>query len=169
MQEQIQRIRPDQADVLRGLRLSGLQEAPDAFGRRYAEVAARPAQYWDEHVQRYASSSDSATFVLYRAGKPVGMAGAYLEGGRRDHAYICNMWVEPAFRRGGAGGRLVDTATRWLAEQGAERINAWVVDGNQPAMRFYQTLGFVRCSEQRCHPALPEVIEALLAFDTALL
>lgn len=169
MQEQIQRIRPDQADVLRGLRLQGLEEAPDAFGGRYAEVAARPGDYWHDHVRRYATSDDSATFVLYRAGKPVGMAGAYLEGGRRDHAFICNMWVEPNYRRGGAGGRLVDTATRWLAEQGAERINAWVIERNEPAMRFYQTLGFMCCNEHRPHPALNHEIEVLLAFDTALL
>lgn len=169
MQEQIQRIRPDQADVLRGLRLLGLEDAPDAFGRRYAEVAARPFQYWCDHVQRYASSSDSATFVLYRAGKPVGMAGAYLEGGRRDHAYICNMWVEPAYRRGGAGARLVDTANRWLAEQGVERINAWVVDTNDTALRFYETLGFVRLEQRRPMPGNPGHDEVLLVFDTALL
>jgi ribosomal protein S18 acetylase RimI-like enzyme len=169
MQELIKRIRPDQADVLRSLRLAGLEESPDAFGRRYAEVSSRPPAYWDEHVQHYATSVDSATFVLYRAGKPVGMTGAYLDGGRRDHAYICNMWVEPDFRRGGAGGRLVDTATRWLADQGAERINAWVGETNTTALRFYQTLGFVITDQVRPMPHQPDVREVLIAFDTALL
>ncbi|MDN3576373.1 GNAT family N-acetyltransferase [Chitinimonas viridis] len=169
MQEQIQRIRPDQGEVLRGLRLSGLNEAPDAFGRRYAEIAARPLQYWDDHVRRYATSAESATFVLYRTGKPVGMAGAYLEGGRRDHAYICNMWVEPTFRRGGAGARLVNTANRWLAEQGVERINAWVVETNDTALRFYETLGFMRTEQKRQMPSNPDIQEILLVFDTALL
>ncbi|MBV8657657.1 MAG: GNAT family N-acetyltransferase [Burkholderiales bacterium] len=169
MQERIQRIQQDQADVLRSLRLLGIEDAPSAFGSRYAEVAARPTAYWSEHVRRYATSDDAATFVLYRAGKPVGMTGAYLDGGRRDHAYICNMWVEPGFRRGGAGGRLVDTATRWLAEQGAERINAWVAEHNDTALRFYQTLGFVPCGQSRPMPHAAEQTEVLLAFDTALL
>ncbi|WP_374354124.1 GNAT family N-acetyltransferase [Chitinimonas sp.] len=169
MQEQIQRIRADQADVLRGLRLSGVENAPDAFGARYAEIASRPEQYWAEHVAHYADSDDAATFVLYRAGRAVGMTGAYLEGGRRDHAFICNMWVDPAFRRGGAGARLVDTANRWLAEQGAERINAWVVETNQTALRFYDTLGFVRTGHTRPMPHQPQYTELLLAFDTALL
>lgn len=169
MQEQIQRIQPDQADVLRALRLQGLEDAPEAFGRRYEEIAARPSRYWAEHVQHYANSQDSATFVLYRNGKPVGMAGAYLEGGRRDHAYICNMWVDPAFRRGGAGARLVDTANRWLAEQGVERINAWVVESNAPALSFYENLGFVREEHKRLMPGNPEVEEVLMVFDTALL
>lgn len=169
MQEQIQRIRPDQADTLRDLRLQGMEEAPDAFGRRYGEIAARSQQYWNDHVAHYANSEDSATFVLTRNGKPVGMAGAYLEGGRCDHAYICNMWVDPAYRRGGGGARLVDTVTRWLAEQGVERINAWVVETNAPALRFYETLGFVRDQHKRLMPGNPEVEEVLLVFDTALL
>ncbi|WP_269532576.1 GNAT family N-acetyltransferase [Chitinimonas sp. BJYL2] len=169
MQEQIQRIKSDQADVLRGLRLSGLQDAPDAFGRRLAQVSERPMTYWEDHVRRYAESEHSATFVLYRAGKPVGMAGAYLEGGRRDHAYICNMWVDPAFRRGGAGARLVDTANRWLAEQGVERINAWVVETNEPAQRFYENLGFIALDHRRLMPGNPDIEEILMVFDTALL
>ncbi|PHV13217.1 GNAT family N-acetyltransferase [Chitinimonas sp. BJB300] len=169
MQEQIERIHPDQADVLRDLRLRGLEEAPEAFGPRYTDIAARPKEYWHQHVLHYASSQDSATFLLYRNGKPVGMAGAYLEGSRRDHAYICNMWVDPTYRRGGAGGRLVDTATRWLAEQGVERINAWVVETNTTALRFYETLGFVRDKNRRQMPSSPEAQEILLVFDTALL
>lgn len=169
MHEIIERIRADQADVLRDLRLSGLEEAPSAFGGRYDEIASRPEQYWAEHVAHYADSDDAATFLLYRAGRAVGMTGAYLEGGRRDHAYICNMWVDPVFRRGGAGARLVDTANRWLADKGAERINAWVVETNQTALRFYETLGFVRCNLARPQPHRPEQSEILLAFDTALL
>ncbi|MGQ5524283.1 GNAT family N-acetyltransferase [Chitinimonas sp. PSY-7] len=169
MQEQIERIHSDQADVLRDLRLRGLEEAPEAFGRRYADIAARSQDYWCQHVLHYANSEDSATFLLYRNGKPVGMTGAYLEGSRRDHAYICNMWVDPAFRRGGAGGRLVDTATRWLAEQGVERINAWVVETNNTAILFYETLGFVREPHKRLMPHNPDAEEILLVFDTALL
>jgi ribosomal protein S18 acetylase RimI-like enzyme len=169
MQEQIQRIRADQADVLRTLRLSGVDDAPNAFGPRHDELLGRPYEYWAEHVARYADSDDAATFILYRAGLPVGMTGAYLEGGRRDHAFICNMWVDPTFRRGGAGARLVDTANRWLAEQGAERINAWVTETNEPALRFYETLGFVRTNQVRCMPHQPTQCEILLAFDTALL
>lgn len=169
MQETIERIRANQADVLRHLRLSSQQEAPNAFGGRYDEIAKRPDHYWAEHVAHYADSDDAATFVLYRAGRAVGMTGAYLEGGRRDHAYICNMWVDPAFRRGGAGARLVDTANRWLAEQGAERINAWVVETNQSALRFYETLGFVSTGQTRPQPHRAEQTEVLLAFDTALL
>jgi ribosomal protein S18 acetylase RimI-like enzyme len=169
MQEQIERIRADQAEVLRSLRLSGIEDAPVAFGPRRAEIEARPTQYWADHVTRYAQSDEAATFILYRAGRAVGMTGAYLEGGRRDHAFICNMWVDPVFRRGGAGARLVDTANRWLAEQGAERINAWVVETNEPAMRFYDTLGFVKTSQFRAMPYCPELREVLLAFDTALL
>ncbi|HEY9104986.1 GNAT family N-acetyltransferase [Chitinimonas sp.] len=169
MQEQIQRIRADQAELLRGLRLAGLADAPAAFGCRHAEIAARPLQYWDDHVRHYASSEDAATFVLYRGGKAVGMTGAYLERGRRDHAYICNMWVDPHFRRGGAGARLVDTASRWLAEQGAERINAWVVESNHNAQKFYDTLGFICLDHRRLMPGNPEVEEILMVFDTALL
>src|SRR5690606_40744813 len=56
MQEQIQRIRADQGEMLRELRLAGLADAPDAFGRRQVEVASRLPAYWNQQVAQYADS-----------------------------------------------------------------------------------------------------------------
>jgi RimJ/RimL family protein N-acetyltransferase len=166
MQESIRRIHADEATLLRDLRLRALADSPEAFGPRHAEITARPMDYWTTRVQEYATSEDAATFLLFRHGEPVGMTGAFLEGHRRDHAYLVAMWVDPAHRRGGAGARMVDTAARWLADLGVELIQAWVVERNLAALRFYETLGFVRTEQRRVWHGQPEV---LLIFDTALL
>ncbi|HXZ08473.1 MAG TPA: GNAT family N-acetyltransferase, partial [Paraburkholderia sp.] len=40
------------------------------------------------------------------------------------------------------GELLVNTASAWLASEGAQEIYAWVADANRTAMRFYEHLGF---------------------------
>ncbi|MBV1774143.1 GNAT family N-acetyltransferase [Burkholderiaceae bacterium DAT-1] len=169
MHERIVRIDPEQWALLRSLRLQALQDAPYAFGKRYEEIAERRDEFWQTHTRHYAESNDSATFILCREGNPVGMIGALLEGGRADHAFVCAMWVSPNYRRGGAGQRLVDIATRWLADQGAERINAWIAEGNPRAIQFYERIGFVQTDQTRPLKGMPAVNERLLAFDCAML
>jgi GNAT superfamily N-acetyltransferase len=52
------------------------------------------------------------------------------------------MWVAPAARRSGAGRELVDAVAEWGRTWGARRVVLWVVAGNEPAMRFYDRIGF---------------------------
>ena len=55
---------------------------------------------------------------------------------------IFSMWVDPAVRRAGIGGRLIATAERWAVGWGARESALWVFAANEPALRFYVRIGY---------------------------
>lgn len=55
---------------------------------------------------------------------------------------IHDLFVEEAARGSGAGRALVTAAARRAAEMGACRLDVNVLGWNQPARRFYESLGF---------------------------
>lgn len=167
VRDQIRPIRAEDGAVLRAVRLAALADAPDAFMDRLAEQEALAPEHWAARAALHAASADATTFLLWQNGRALGMIVAHFEDGRRDRAYISAMWVAPSLRRGGAGGRLVDTAARWLAERGASQVLAWVADANLSAMRFYESLGFVATGARG--EIRPGQSESLLAFDVAII
>ncbi len=64
------------------------------------------------------------------------------EGGRA--AWLEDMIVHPARRRGGIGGRLLQTAIAGAKESGCTRITLLTDDTNAAAQEFYRRAGFVR-------------------------
>jgi GNAT superfamily N-acetyltransferase len=59
-------------------------------------------------------------------------------------AELVSMWVHPAHRHIGAGGRLVEAVVDWARNSGYEKLRLWVVEGNQAAESLYARCGFTR-------------------------
>ena len=59
---------------------------------------------------------------------------------------IFGMWVDWRYRRLGIGEHLIKEACDFAARHGAEDIKLWVFRDNQPAIKFYQKLGFHQAS-----------------------
>lgn len=57
-------------------------------------------------------------------------------------AEISDLFVAPAWRRGGWGRALVDAATRWAAERGAPRVEVRVAARNPEGQAFWRALGY---------------------------
>ncbi|HEV2519629.1 MAG TPA: GNAT family N-acetyltransferase [Thermoplasmata archaeon] len=57
---------------------------------------------------------------------------------------VLDLAVDPAYRRQGIGAFLLGTSLERLRALGAELARLWVTDGNLPARRLYDRLGFVR-------------------------
>jgi GNAT superfamily N-acetyltransferase len=55
---------------------------------------------------------------------------------------IFSMWVDPRHRRSGVGRALIGAAERWATSWGAGRSVLWVFAANEPAIRFYERLGY---------------------------
>lgn len=136
----VRRIAADQGPTLRELRTTALREAPYAFDETLEEALDEKAETFDAVAARYADSTVSTSFILYTEGHPAGLIGAYFDEQRK--AFVCALWVAPAVRHLRGGELLVNTASEWLAEHGADEIHAWVTDANRNAMRFYERLGF---------------------------
>jgi len=136
----VRRIRPDDWQVLRELRLLSLGDAPEAFGQTYANAAAIPDDEWQQNA-RAAAHGDARTWLI---AEQDGQALGLVQARRRapDECLVFSMWVAPGARRTGVGRMLIDEVAQWAARWGARRIVLWVVGANEGAHRFYERIGF---------------------------
>jgi RimJ/RimL family protein N-acetyltransferase len=137
----IQRITPAQWKLLRELRLAALVDSPDAFGQSYEDALRQPESDWRQTAEA-ASRGDRRAWFIGR--DETGQAVGIVQARRRppDDCLLFSMWVAPAARRSGAGRALVQAVDDWGQTWGATRVVLWVIAGNEPAMRFYDRIGF---------------------------
>ncbi len=55
--------------------------------------------------------------------------------------YLEDLFVRPEFRGKGIGRSLLEHLVRLGRERGCGRLEWWVLDWNEPAIRFYESLG----------------------------
>ena len=94
-----------------------------------------------------------AAFALYffNFSTFVGRPGLYLE----------DLFVKPALRSHGIGRALLRALARIAKERGCGRMEWAVLDWNEPALRFYKTLGARQLNEWIVHRLTPVEIDAL--------
>jgi GNAT superfamily N-acetyltransferase len=102
-------------------------------------------------------------FVCWE-GEPVGFAlffHSFSTFLARPGIFLEDLFVRPAFRGQGLGGRLL----RWLAklavERGCGRLEWAVLDWNAPAIGFYRSLGAVPMDEWTAFRLTGPALEAL--------
>jgi GNAT superfamily N-acetyltransferase len=59
----------------------------------------------------------------------------------RPGIYLEDLYVRPEMRGGGTGRTLLAHLARLAVERGCGRLEWWVLDWNEPAIRFYRQLG----------------------------
>jgi GNAT superfamily N-acetyltransferase len=59
----------------------------------------------------------------------------------RHGIYLEDLFVRPSFRSKGIGKSLIKHLARRCVDEGLSRFEWWVLDWNEPAIRFYQALG----------------------------
>ncbi len=65
----------------------------------------------------------------------------------RPGIYIEDIFVRPEFRGRGIGKQFFEQLAVLAKERGCGRIEWWVLDWNEPAIRFYESLGAKPMSE----------------------
>ena len=149
---QVRRVRPEEWEELRSIRLRALADAPSAFGSSLVEEEAHPPDDWKAMAR-------GPVFVAIRGDSWVGMTGCFVQSSG-DPPVIWGMWVAPEARRAGIGVRLLDAALSWAAEQGATRVRLSVAGGNTAATELYRRAGFVptgRAKPLRSDPSVAEI------------
>jgi GNAT superfamily N-acetyltransferase len=138
----VRRIRADEADALRAVRLRALADTPLAFGSTHAREAAYPRERWLAWARDSAAGAAHATFLAVDgADAPVGLAFAIVDPGAGP-AHLYSMWVAPEARGRGAGAALVGTVIEWTRTSGARTLRTAVTIGNDAAARLYERAGF---------------------------
>jgi RimJ/RimL family protein N-acetyltransferase len=150
----VRRIRPDEADALREIRLRALADTPLAFGSTEAREAVYPPERWEQWARDAAAGGEQTTFFALGAGgaeagaaadgaRPAGLAYARIDEDDRATAHLFSMWVAPEARGSGAASALVDAVVDWTAANGARTLRTAVTIGNEAAARLYARAGFM--------------------------
>ncbi|WP_028660868.1 GNAT family N-acetyltransferase [Nocardioides insulae] len=154
---QIRPIRASEWRAIRELRLTALQDevAGIAFLDTYDEALVRPDEFWQQRA--HGSSVDNPEpasrqwVAITEAGEWVGTTVALIERpGERgaigaitaSGGHLVGVYIHPDHRGNGLLGRLFETASTWLAEQGMTRIRLFVHTDNARAQAAYRRLGF---------------------------
>ena len=144
----VRRVRADEWEALRELRLRALADAALAFSTTLSEAKARDDAWWREAARRGAEDDDWATFVAAGGDRLLGMATGH-NPTEQHHPIddptlpsLMQMWVAPEFRRRGLGRQLVDAVDRWAAARGAPVLRLGVTQSETRSVAFYEALGF---------------------------
>lgn len=140
-QPPIRRIRPEDAEAWRDVRLRALLDAPAAFGSTHAETSQRPPEEWTTRAARSSEGFRDALFLADAGDQLVGLAGGFCPPDQNEVRHLYSMWVAPGFRGTGLAERLVEHVVDWSTLGGASRLELWVTSSNGRALRFYRRLG----------------------------
>jgi len=159
----IRRIRPDEGQVLRELRLAALQDAPTAFSSTFGAEAAFTDSLWEERARRGAAGDDLATLVAVDGERPVGLVVGLREPPGAPDVELVSMWTAPGVRRRGVARALAQALLDWAGATGAAEVRLWVTRGNVAAERLYAGLGFLPTGASQPLPSDPAHTERRLA------
>lgn len=133
----IRRLKADNAEDYRTIRLSALKKAPEMFGSVYSLEAQRPIQVFADRL------ADCAAFGAYANGKIVGLMVLKQANGLKDahKATLSAVFVEPELRGQGVANALLKAVVDYGASH-VEQIMLTVVKGNDAAIGLYKKYGF---------------------------
>lgn len=141
----VRRIRIDEGQRLRAIRLAALADAPGDSTTTLARTEARSDDHWIEAAAANASGGLQATFFAIPTSEdpaeaPVGLIGAYAN--ESGIVNLVGLWSAPGFRDVGVAPALLDAVAGWARTIGADRLRMWVVERNEFAHAFYLGQGF---------------------------
>jgi ribosomal protein S18 acetylase RimI-like enzyme len=140
---EIRRLVESDWEQYRTLRLESLMTDPDAFGADLAETQARPPQHW---MDRLKPNPNAFMLGAWDGDRLVGMVGFRRDDGPKDRhkGLLFSMYVSPGARRSGTGRQLVTKALEEARQmEGLVQVDLMVVAENEPAVRLYQSIGFI--------------------------
>jgi GNAT superfamily N-acetyltransferase len=138
----IRRLRENEWESWRKLRLRALADDPDAFGGSFEREHAYTDERWRELTRLLATADDRVMFVADDAAGLAGCGGAFT---REDGTpQVVAMWVAPAARGHGVGREVLTEIEGWARGRGMRRLVLDVVDGNDAAVSMYLHAGFRR-------------------------
>ena len=158
----IRRITPNDAELLRAIRLRALSDTPMAFGSTYARELAFPTLEWQTRAMRHATAPDAATFFAFDDNVCCGIIGCFSKSDEPSMATIVSMWVASEARRKGIGADLLQAAENWARQQKLTHLFLDVVENNAPAIGLYQACGFEFTGEMDQYPHDPNLRELFM-------
>jgi ribosomal protein S18 acetylase RimI-like enzyme len=144
MKFQIRVVEPGDVKPLRVLRLEALQRDPDAF---LATVATELANT-DEEVKKRITPDENGLIVgAFDEAKMIGMVGARREPWEKMR-HMMDVWgtyvTAEARGQGVCAAMMRELEAQARTREGVLCLKLGVIDGNLPALRTYESLGYVK-------------------------
>lgn len=109
--------------------------------------------------------------IAHHDGEPAGFAlffHNYSTFLGRPGVYLEDLFVVPELRGHGIGKILLSTLARIALDRGCGRLEWWVLDWNEPAIRFYERLGAQAMDEWTVFRVTGETLEELAGSSDGL-
>jgi len=135
---------PEDAALLRELRLEALSMHPEAFAADVSMTEAEGADVWAERIADYVKNESTAISIAEYVGQLIGMAGI----GRghwpktRHSSILWGVYVSPDWRGLHIAEAIINECITWAREQGVVVVKLGVITTNASAIRCYTRSGF---------------------------
>lgn len=146
------------ASIFREVRLRALLDTPSAFGSTYAKESQLSVEDWIKRAAQW-NGEKSILYLAMDGAAACGMAGSFLDKDDATRAHLVSMWTAPTHRLRGVGRLLVIQVLAWARLRGARTLQLLVTSNNQPAITFYQRLGFTLTGRTEPYPNDPALLE----------
>ncbi|WP_425222127.1 N-acetyltransferase family protein [Pseudomonas sp.] len=117
----------------------------------------------DIEASIFGEQSTVRALICEADGQPIGFAVYFFNystwQGRRG-LYLEDLYVSPEYRGGGAGKELLKHLARIAVDGGCGRFEWSVLDWNEPAIRFYESIGAKAKSEWVGYQLAGEALQA---------
>jgi ribosomal protein S18 acetylase RimI-like enzyme len=159
---EIRLLAADEWLTLREIRLSALNDSPDAFLSTYEHEREFGEEAWRAEFKR----GDWSIGTI--GNRIVSLVGITHELGAPVYErYLEYLWVTPEFRRCGIAFDMINIVLGRLKRSGVRTVFLWVLDGNEPAARLYRRVGFVSNHHRQPLEAYPGRSEELMQLELA--
>jgi ribosomal protein S18 acetylase RimI-like enzyme len=177
----VRRVRGDEWQPLKDVRLRALLDSPGSFGSTYEREVAFDDAIWMERSAKGEASVSQATWVAHEGtefrldgqlgGKSAdesvrefcGMVTVIETTGAEANLELVGMWVDPTHRGTGLASKLVRTAIDHARTIGCGQLRLWVAEPNVRAQRLYLRHGFTLTGEVDVLPSNPTIQELQMA------
>ncbi len=134
----IRRIRPDEIEVFRSIRLEALRCEPASFASRFEDWQFLPEEEWRRRL-------DDPVFVAFSNDEPIGIMGLVrFRPSRMAHrATLVSVYIRKSERGTGIASNLLRVVSDHAMRLGVLQMELAVNAENFAALRFYKREGFV--------------------------
>lgn len=154
----VRRITSPDAFIFKAVRLRALEDAPYAFGSTYAKESQFGDSEWLRRVG-HMNGERGIGFLAFDDETACGIVGSFLDENDPAQAHVVSMWTAPNHRCQSVGRLLIKEVLAWAHGRNVHTIRLMVTSNNEPAIRFYERLGFTRTGRTEPYPNDPAVVE----------
>lgn len=129
--------------LYKAVRLSSLQDSPDAFGSTYEREATFSAAEWQTRLDLQARALEALPLIAEMDGKAVGLAWGLIHAPDLETAHLYQMWTSPAQRGKGIARSLLSEIKSWATGRRCKHLMLAVTTGNAAAVGLYRAAGFM--------------------------